>query len=168
MHSYLTPPAVIQELKKNGITHVVWLPDTETSFLYKELTAEKSFKLIPFCREGEAVPIAAGLWTGGATPVVIIQNTGLIESGDSLRGLGVDVDLPLLMLIGYRGWTRHGPTTDSAARFTEPTLHAWGIEYYLVESDEDINRISLAFEQAQRESRPVAVLIGAEYAEARQ
>ncbi len=167
MHSYLTPPAVIQELKKNGITHVVWLPDTETSFLYKELTAEKAFKLVPFCREGEAVPIAAGLWIGGATPVVIIQNSGLLESGDSVRGLGVDVDLPLLMLIGYRGWTRHGPTNDSAARFTEPTLHAWGIEYYLVESDADVHRISLAFEQAQRESRPVAVLIGAEYAEAR-
>ena len=59
---------------------------------------------------------------------------------------------------------RHGPTPDSAARFTEPCLNMWGINYYLVESDADVGRISIAFEEALRESRPVAVLMGAEYA----
>ena len=61
----------------------------------------------------------------------------------------------------------NGVTTDSAARLTEPTLHAWGLDYYLVESDADVGRITEAYQQAQRESRPVAVLVGAEYAGAR-
>jgi sulfopyruvate decarboxylase subunit alpha len=155
--------AVIAELKKNGVTHVVWLPDSETGFLYRALTAENGLSLVPVCREGEAVPIAMGLWVGGAAPVVIIQNTGLLESGDSVRGLALDARLPLVMLVGYRGWTRHGVTADSAARLTEPTLHAWGLDYYLVESGADVGRISDAYQQAQRESRPVAVLVGAEY-----
>ena len=95
--------------------------------------------------------------------MVIIQNTGLFESGDSIRGLAVDIEFPLVMLIGYRGWTRQGVMTDSAARFTEPTLQAWGINYYLVETDADVVQISLAFEEALRTQQPVACLMGAEY-----
>ena len=67
------------------------------------------------------------------------------------------------MMVGYRGWTRHGVTTDSAARFTEPILHAWGIDYYLVETDDDVERISTAFADAERDQHPVACLMGTEY-----
>ncbi len=159
----LHPPAVISELKKNRVTHVVWLPDSETNFMYQQLMAEPGMDLVPVCREGETMAIAAGLWVGGKNPVVLIQNTGIMESGDSIRGLGLDVNQPLVMLIGYRGWDRHGVTRDSAARFIEHILHAWGISYYLVEEDEDASRISLAFEEARRTSRPVAVLLGTEF-----
>ena len=67
------------------------------------------------------------------------------------------------MMVGYRGWTRHGVITDSAARYTEPFLHAMGINYYLVEHDDDASRISIAFDEAKATKRPVAVLIGDEY-----
>ena len=142
---------------------MVWLPDTETSFLYKLLAADPSLAIVPVCREAESMPIAAGLWIGGKRPVVLVQNTGFFESGDSIRGLTLDIGLPLVMLIGYRGWTRHGVTRDSAARYTEPILHAWGINYYLIERDDDAARISTAFEEAERTQRPVACLVGAEY-----
>ena len=118
---------------------------------------------MPVWREGETMAIAAGLWVGGKKPVVLIQNTGIFESGDSIRGLGLDINQPLVMLIGYRGWTRRGATPDSAARFTEHILHAWGINYYLIETDEDADRIGLAVEEAYRTQRPVGVLIGAEF-----
>ena len=159
----LHPQAIIDELKKNNFTHVVWLPDSETNFMYQLLTSEPSLDLVPVCREGETMAIAAGLWVGGKKPVVLIQNTGIFESGDSIRGLGLDVNQPLVMLVGYRGWSRHGITNDSAARFTEPILHAWGIEYYLVETDDDVDRISIAFEEAEKKQSPVACLMGAEY-----
>ena len=159
----LHPAAILAELKKNKITHVVWLPDSETNFMFHELTADPDVDLIPVCREGETMAVAAGLWLGGARPAVLIQSTGVFESGDSIRGLGVDVNQPLLMLVGYRGWDRHGTTRDSAARFIEHILYAWGINYYLVEADEDAPRISEAMEEAQRTSRPVAVLVGSEF-----
>ena len=160
---HLTPQAIIGQLHKNGVTHVVWLPDTETNFFYEQVTADPTLDLIPVCREAESIAIAAGLWVGGKKPVVIIQNTGLFESGDSVRGLTVDVGLPLVMLIGYRGWTRHGVMTDSAGRITEPTLNAWGISYHLIESDADASHITTAFEEAKGLSHPVACLLGAEY-----
>ncbi len=159
----LHPAAIVEELKKNDITHVVWLPDSETNFMYHLLTNEPSLDLVPVCREGETMAIAAGLWVGGMRPVVLIQNTGIFESGDSIRGLGLDVNQPLVMLIGYRGWSRHGITTDSAARFIEHILHAWGINYYLIEDDDDAGRITVAMEEADRTQKPVAVLVGTEF-----
>ena len=159
----LHPAAILAELKKNKITHVVWLPDSETNFMYHQLTADPEVDLIPVCREGETMAVAAGLWLGGCKPVVLIQNTGVFESGDSIRGLGVDVNQPLVMLVGYRGWDRHGVTRDSAARFIEHILYAWGINYYLVEADEDAVRISDAMEEAERTQKPVAVLVGSEF-----
>ena len=157
------PAAIINELKKNDVTHVVWLPDSETNFMYELLTGEPTLDLVPVCREGETMAIAAGLWVGGKKPVVLIQNTGIFESGDSIRGLGLDVHQPLVMLIGYRGWSRHGLTNDSAAKFIEHILHAWGINYYLIETDDDADRISLALAEADRNQRPVAVLVGTEF-----
>ena len=159
----LHPLSIIAELKKNNVTHVVWLPDSETNFMYEQLLTEPHLDLVPVCREGETVAIAAGLWVGGKKPVVLIQNTGVLESGDSIRGLGLDVNQPLVMLIGYRGWDRHGVTSDSAARYIEHILHAWGISYYLIEVDGDAPRVSLAMEEAVRTSKPVAVLVGTEY-----
>ena len=159
----LHPAAVVEELKKNNISHVVWLPDSETNFMYQLLTNEPTLDLVPVCREGETMAIAAGLWIGGKRPIVLIQNTGIFESGDSIRGLGLDVSQPLVMLVGYRGWSRHGITTDSAARFIEHILHAWGINYYLIETDEDADRIGVAIQEAERTQKPVAVLVGTEF-----
>ena len=159
----LHPASVVAELKKNNISHVVWLPDSETNFMYQLLTNEPTLDLVPVCREGETMAIAAGLWVGGKRPIVLIQNTGIFEAGDSIRGLGLDVNQPLVMLVGYRGWSRHGLTRDSAARFIEHILHAWGISYYLIETDDDADRISLAIEEADKTQKPVAVLVGTEF-----
>ena len=159
----LHPSSVVAELKKNNISHVVWLPDSETNFMFQLLTNEPTLDLVPVCREGETMAIAAGLWVGGKRPIVLIQNTGIFEAGDSIRGLGLDVNQPLVMLVGYRGWSRHGLTADSAARFIEHILHAWGINYYLIETDDDADRISLAIEEADRTQKPVAVLVGTEF-----
>ena len=161
--SKLTTDLMIKELESNEVTHLVWLPDTETSFLYKSISKNNQIKIIPICREAESIPLAAGLWIGGEKPVVMIQNTGLFESGDSIRGLAVDISLPLVIIVGYRGWTRHGITKDSAAIYTEPTRNAWGLKYYLIDGDNDLDRISIAFEESTKEQKPIVCLIGAEY-----
>lgn len=159
----LSPQTVLHEMKHNGVTHVVWLPDSETNWLYRLLQAEPSIRLIAVSREGQAFALAAGLSVGGATPIILIQNTGLMESGDSLRGWALGLHIPVVLMVGYRGWTRHGITPDTAAVYTERFLHAFDIQYYLVENDADAPRISVACEAAQRHKRPVAVLIGDEY-----
>ena len=159
----LTGKRILDELKKCDITHIVWLPDSEARFMYEAMTSQHEITLVPICREGEAIAIAAGLILGGKKPVVLHQNTGFFESGDSVRGLGLDLELPLLLLIGYRGWRCDSTMTDSAAIFLEPMLDTWGIKHYLVETDEDVARISTGYQEVQETNRLVAILIGREY-----
>lgn len=159
----LSPEVVLDAMKQHGVTHVVWLPDSETNWLYLLMQAEPSLRLIPVSREGSAFSMAAGLAVGGKTPIILIQNTGLMESGDSLRGWALGMNIPVVLMVGYRGWTRHGVTQDTAATYTERFLNAFGINYYLVETTADAPRIGVAFEEAQRTKRPVAVLVGDEY-----
>lgn len=159
----LSPETVLAEIKKQGITHVVWLPDSETNWLYLLMKAEPSITLVAVPREGLACAVASGLAAGGKVPVILIQNTGLMESGDSIRGWLMGMNVPVVLMVGLRGWTRHGVTTDTAATYTEPFLNAFRINYYLVENNADANRIPVAFEEARKTRRPVAVLVGDEY-----
>ena len=159
----LNPETVLAEMKKNGVTHVVWLPDSETNWLYMLMKNDPELDLIPVSREGQAFSVAAGLSVGGKNPVILIQNSGMMESGDSLRGWCLGMNIPVVMMVGYRGYTRHGVNSDTAATYTERFLNAFGIQYYLVENDSDAERISVAFEEAQATKRPVAILVGDEY-----
>ena len=103
-----SPEVVLDHMRKNGVTHVVWLPDSETNFLYLLMKDEPNLDLISVSREGQAFSTAAGLSVGGAKPIILIQNTGLMESGDSLRGWAMGMNIPVVLMVGYRGYTRHG------------------------------------------------------------
>ncbi len=159
----LSPEKVLEQMKKNGVTDVVWLPDSETNWLFLLMEAEPSLRLVGVSREGHACSIAAGLSAGGNTPVVLIQNTGMMESGDSIRGWLISLEIPVVLMVGYRGYTRHGVNKDTAADFTEPFINAFGLKYYLVENDGDAERISVAFEETERTKKPVVILVADEF-----
>ena len=159
----LSPETVLAQIKANGVTHVVWLPDSETNWLYLLMKADPTIELIPVSREGAAFSTAAGLSVGGKKPIILIQNTGLMESGDSLRGWAIGMNIPVVMMVGYRGYTRHGVIQDTAATYTERFLNAFDVDYYLIENSEDAERITIAFNEAERTQCPVAVLVGDEY-----
>ena len=87
-----------------------------------------------------------------------------MESGDSLRGWGMGLNIPLVVIVGYRGWTRHGVTTDTAATYTERFLMAFGINYYLGENSvPTATNLDRVRGDVQRTKKPVAVLMGDEY-----
>ena len=165
---------VLDVLSRHGVTDVVSLPDNSSSALLALLRQSGEIRLLSVTREGEAFALAAGLWLGGRNPLVLIQNTGLLESGDSLRGTLVRMRIPVVCLVTYRGYAKFArletppdpspevlsrPDLDSVAVMTEPTLRAWGVPFDFLHTNEDIGRISAAFAQAQQLSAPVAVLV---------
>src|SRR5258707_3389912 len=113
----LSPETVLAQMKANGVTDVVWLPDSETNWLFLLMKAEPSLRLVGLSREGHACSIAAGLAAGGRKPLILIQNTGMMESGDSIRGWLLGLNVPVVMMVGYRGWTRHRGPSDTTAHF---------------------------------------------------
>lgn len=168
---------ILEELKKMNVTHVLSVPDNSSKGLLDLLSAEPKIRVLLVTREGEAFGMAAGLWVGGQTPVVLIQNTGFLESGDALRGTAIRMRVPLLCLVTYRGFAKLKASgvsnasetlsgadlsradLDSVALLTEPTLKAWSIPYDFLHDDSDAPKIAAAYRQAQELEQPVAVLI---------
>ena len=152
---------IVEALKDHGVTHVVGVPDNGSRTLYEALWADANIEVIGVTREGEACAVASGLYLGGAAPVVIIQNTGFLETGDALRGTAYNMQVPLVMLMGYRGFANFGSDrADTAASFFQPTLQAWDIPHSLLREDREVaGQIAEAFRTAAQTSRPAAVLL---------
>lgn len=158
----LSSEKIVQAFEKEGVTHVVGVPDNGSRALFERLWAHPHIEVILTSREGEAFGLASGLYLGGATPLVLIQNTGFFEAGDAFRGTAYNMGLPIVMLVGYRGYKTMepgAPRVDTAATFFEPTLNAWQIPYTAMHEDGDIEQIPAAFTKARETSLPTAVLI---------
>jgi sulfopyruvate decarboxylase TPP-binding subunit len=149
---------------------VVWLVDTETASLSEALQAAQnagSLQVIPVCREGEAIPVAMGLLFGAKKPVVIIQNTGFYESGDALRALAIDFHLPIVLMIGYRGWKPvREEMVDTAGIYIEPVLQAYGVPFEMLSAQNVSMLVAETFRLADERSGPVAILVPGEWRDA--
>src|SRR5205823_14821273 len=145
----------------SGITHVVWIPDSELGTWEPALRAEPGLSLIRVCREGEAVAVAAGLLLGGRRPIVLIQCTGLFEAGDALRNAVHDLKLPLFLVVGVRSYFDHQrqATADSCPVFTEPIMKAWQIPYVVLDDRHTAADLAATYRQAREENRAGAVLV---------
>ncbi|HEY9229896.1 MAG TPA: thiamine pyrophosphate-binding protein [Gemmatimonadaceae bacterium] len=131
---------VLDEL---GISHVVTVPDSTIGQWQQAIEERGRTRIVRVCREGEAWEVAAGLHLGGATPIVMIQCTGLFESGDAIRNVIHDWKIPVFSIIGYRSYLNQDTLPgDTCLVFTEPVLDAWKIDYKLLTKPEQIDAIA--------------------------
>jgi sulfopyruvate decarboxylase TPP-binding subunit len=149
---------IVEQLTRMGITHVVWLPDSALGTWEAALDAAPGLELIRVCREGEAWAVAAGLSLAGSQPLVMIQCTGLFESGDSLRNFIHDYGIPLFAVIGYRSYLIEN-SPDSAKTYTEPMLRAFELPYRLISRPEQLPLLSEFYASCQAARQPGVVLL---------
>ena len=187
-HSRPKPPAPGKEavsfaacLADLGVSHLVALPDNTSAPLLEAVGSQEEIELLFGTREGEVISLASGLWLGGASPSVLIQNTGLLEAGDALRGTASRMGAPILLVVTCRGYAKSRafgkepheveisrdvlvrPDLDSIAHMTESTLRAWGIPFGYLRDPSDLGPIRDGWARAQEEGRPIAVLIDATF-----
>jgi sulfopyruvate decarboxylase TPP-binding subunit len=150
---------IVSLLRRLAITHVVTVPDSTIGQWEPAITGA-GIRLIRVCREGEAWAVAGGLYLGGAKPLVMIQCTGLFESGDALRNVLHDWKLPIPSVIGYRSYFNQETLPgDSCLVFTEPILRAWNIDYRLV-IEPDLDGVANHLVSCLAEGRSGTVLLG--------
>ena len=153
-----TGTEIVATLLDLGVTHVVWVPDSAIGPWEEALETSPGLQLTRVCREGEAWPLAAGLYLGGQVPLVLMQTTGLFESGDALRNVLFDLNLPILSVIGVRNWLVEG-SRDSARRFAVPILHAWGIPYVWIRAPADKPKLAEHLRSSLQARQPGMVLL---------
>lgn len=152
-----------------GVTHVVTVPDWVQMSAHVELAASNPWELtlVNCSTEDEAVVISAGLYVGGKTPIVMIQNQGLFACLNAVQHVALNAHIPLPMLVGLFGreFANLGQNPRDSSRVAvgklEPLLDALDIPYWRLESAADMSNVAAAM-QASRETEGAAlVLVGA-------
>jgi sulfopyruvate decarboxylase subunit alpha len=156
-----TVEALRQVFAACAITDVVTVPDS-TIGAWDAVALSHGARVVRVCREGEAWGVAMGLHLGGRRPLVLIQCTGLFESGDALRNVVHDWGLPIPSIIGYRSYLNQSTLPgDTCLVFTEPVLTAWQLPWRLVQGDAELAAGGV-FLRDHRAAGRAAVLLVAE------
>jgi sulfopyruvate decarboxylase subunit alpha len=155
---------IIREIVASGVEFVVSVPDITTSEgLLRQLAQMKAPRLIRVCKEDEGIGICAGLAYTGRRSLLLIQQTGMLDSINAIRGVAVEYALPICMMVGLLEKEPGVPPLQSkryGVRIVEPILDAMGIAYHEIEEDADVGKIRPAIDGAYAASRPVVMLIG--------
>jgi sulfopyruvate decarboxylase subunit alpha len=160
----LTADAIIHEIKRAGIRFVVALPDATTSHhLLKGLLRDPEVRVVQVCKEDEGVSICSGLFAAGQRALLLMQNTGLMDSLNAVRGVAVELQSPVCMMVGLLSKEPGVEPTESKSygvRIVEPVLDAMGVEHTLVEQPGDVAKIVPAVEAAYARLAPTVLMIG--------
>lgn len=156
--------AIIREIKASGIEFAISLPDRHTSEgLLRPLSRLAHPRHIRVSREDEALGIAAGLAYCGKRAIILMQHTGLLDSINALRAVGVEYELPICMIVGLLSKEPGVPPAESGKygiRIVVPILDAMGVAHHCMEDDAGTAAIRPAIDLAYSSSRPVVFLVG--------
>lgn len=156
--------AIIEGLKRVGVEFVVSVPDICTSEgLLRPISAEPALSLVRVCKEDEGVSICAALSFCDRRGVLLMQQTGLLDSANALRAIAVDYHNPVCMVIGLLGKepdVAPAESTRYGVRIVPPLLGVLGIRHLVLACDSDIPACMDAIEAAYRHNAPLAILLG--------
>ena len=155
---------IIKELKKAQIRVIAALPDIVTSDgLLWPISRDSDFKLIRICKEDEGVSICAALSYTDNRALLLMQQTGLLDSLNSIRASAIEYQQPVCMMIGLQGKDPNEKLADAinySVRIIKPILQLMGLKTVLIESDADIFKIAPSVSYAYEFEQPVCFLLG--------
>ena len=155
---------IITELKKARIKVVAALPDIVTSDgLLWPISRDSDFQLIRICKEDEGVSICAALSYTDDRSLLLMQQTGLLDSLNSIRASAIEYQQPICMMIGLQGKSPAEKIADAetyGVRIVKPILDLMGLETVIIENERDICKIAPSISHAYKFERPVCFLLG--------
>ena len=162
----LSGAAIMDQLNQASIRYVTALPDIVTSEgLLWPLSRDNRFHLIRICKEDEGISICAAMSYNGTRAMLLMQQTGLMDSLNSVRAICIDYQLPVVMMVGLQGKQPDEIPEQSAShgvRIIRPVLDAMGISHSLLEEPEDAYAIAGQIDSCYDRSFPHVFLIGRE------
>ena len=155
--------AITDAIKQAGVEFIISVPDIVTSDgLLWPISKDPDFKLVRVCKEDEGVSICGAMSYNNTRALLLMQQTGLMDSLNAIRAIGVDYQLPVCMMVGLQGKEAALKSAESASygvRIIEPVLNAMGIPYRVIEEPEDVQHITADIEQAYETSSTFIFII---------
>jgi sulfopyruvate decarboxylase subunit alpha len=156
--------AIVTGLKRAGINFISMLPDSDFTDTQKAVMNDRHFTCVPVSNEAIGFGVCAGAWLGGKKPALLITTDGIMAGAFPLTTLNMQKDIPVLMVIPYRGSLGDGIWfMGPMGATTEPILRDLQVRYTVISKVEEIAQ---AIEQAQLSAeawlQPTAILLTGE------
>ncbi len=158
------PSELLDSLKRLGFGAAVAVPDSWLGEILVRIERDATMRLVRATHEEEALAIACGARLGGVRTALFVQNAGLLSMGAGMVTLAQRYQLPLLILVSYRG-TAEDPVFYHIpkGRATEPVLKGLGVAHARAERNRPIGpQVETAATYAEEASAPFALLLSRE------
>lgn len=164
---YAIPATALHDaFRAQGVNAVTTVPDFVQFALHDAMKSDAAVRYIECSAENQTLTTAMGLYVGGMSPLVMMQNQGLLNCLNTLRSVGLDAGIPLVLSVGAFGreFANLGqPITESrraCVNLVEPVMAAMNIPFFHLETADDLPKVTEAFDTARRQSSAAVVHIG--------
>jgi sulfopyruvate decarboxylase alpha subunit len=147
-------------LKNYGFNFSTGVPCSILKDIILYLSSHPDIPYIPATREDEAIGLATGAYLAGKKPVVLMQNSGLGNSVGTLASLDLLYEIPILLLISWRGYKgKDAPEHLIMGKITPKLLKDIGIPVQILPKEGTEKIISNAVKIMEEKSIPAAILV---------
>ena len=147
-------------LLETGFDFFTGVPCSILKGVINYLSEDPDIPYIPATREDEAIGIATGAYLAGNKPVVLMQNSGLGNSIGTLASLVLLYEIPLLLLISWRGYQgKDAPEHLIMGKTTVKLLENIGVPAQILSEEGTKGTISDAVKIMEEKNIPTAIIV---------
>ena len=149
-------------LKARGYNFFVGVPDSTFGSVFSEMESDPEIRYIRAVREDVALGVTSAAHMVGGRGGIVLQNSGLGNLINPLTSFSLMYRIPVLLLIGWRGYG--GPPNDAPEHWimgekTEDFLKLLDMPYRLIEQDNLEASLDDLIAEMDERSIPGALLV---------
>jgi len=155
---------IVADLVNNGIEFVTTVPCKQLAGVIEEIERSDEIYHIPSNKEDEGMGLCAGASMGGKRSAIIMQNTAIGVTINTLVTLIQYYHIPLPMLISYRGELGEPVACQvEMAVHTKALLAQLNIPTYHFHEAGDVEELDAILKHCFMSKKPVAILTDASF-----
>jgi len=155
---------IVDDLVSNDITFVTTVPCKQLAGVIDVLDRNKALLHVPCNKEDEGMGLCAGAYLGGGRPCIIMQNTAIGVVINALATLIQYYQIPLPMLISYRGEVGEKVACQvEMAVHTKALLNQLSIPTYHFHHPDQVSELDGILKHTQMCKKPTAILTDASF-----
>ena len=155
---------IVNNFIKNKIEFVTTVPCKQLAGVIDEIEASTDIYHIPSNKEDEGMGLCAGAYMGGKRSAIIMQNTAIGVTINTLVTLIQYYNIPLPMLISYRGEIGEPVACQvEMAVHTKALLEQLKIPTYHFHQPSDAEELNPILNHSFMAKKPVAILTDASF-----
>ena len=153
---------IVEDLVRNEIGFVTTVPCKQLAGVIEAIDGHDAIQHVPSNKEDEGMGLCAGAYMGGKRPCIIMQNTAIGVTVNTLATLIQFYQIPLPMLISYRGTLGEKVACQvEMAVHTKALLDQMTIPTFHFHRGEDVEEFDGILKYTQMCRKPTAILTDA-------